>query len=253
MSFKKKSLGQHFLVDNYYRNKICATILDNFKGKTLVEIGPGEGSITEKIIPKVNENVVLVELDDRFAPDLKVKFENEKVKIIHGDILKVDWKLFNQEVFICGNFPYNISSQILFKVLEHQDQINGLVAMFQKEVAQRIASKKGSKSYGILSVLLAAFYETEYLFTIEPEAFDPPPKVDSGIILMQKKKALIEIEKFGKFKNLVKLAFHTRRKKLSNSLKSLNIELNDQSKELLDKRPEHLDVEDFVWLTNMCK
>jgi len=192
----------------------------------------------------------LVEMDDRFAPQLKNQYENKSLKVIHNDILKVDWNTFGDDVFICGNFPYNISSQILFKILEHQQSVNGVVAMFQKEVAKRVASDKGSKVYGILSVLLAVYYDVEYLFTIEPNAFDPPPKVDSGIILMKKRKESAKVNDFKKFKTLVKLAFHTRRKKLSNSLKSLNIESDETTKQLLDKRPEHLDVDDFAYLSD---
>lgn len=250
MSYKKKSLGQHFLIDDAYRTKITDAIIENCNANVLVEIGPGEGSITEKILPAIKAKSILVELDDRFAPQIKKKFGSEKVSVIHNDILKVDWNTFGDSVFICGNFPYNISSQILFKILDHYNSVETVVAMFQKEVAKRVASPKGSKVYGILSVLLAVYYDIEYLFTIPPTAFDPPPKVDSGIIVMKKRKEFPKINEFSNFKKVVKLAFHTRRKKLSNSLKSLNIESDENTKMLLDKRPEHLDVDDFVYLAN---
>lgn len=254
----KKFLGQHFLKDENIAAKIGDT-LNPEHVKNILEIGPGTGVLTKYLIKK-DWHVKVMELDwdsvsylenDFRKEHLELSFEN--FEVIEADFLKFDLdQLFpNEEFGIIGNFPYNISSQIVFKTLENRERIPVFSGMFQKEVAQRICEKPGSKTYGILSVLTQAFYETEYLFTVPPGVFSPPPKVDSGVLrLIRKDNFDLKCDEDLFFK-VVKTAFQQRRKTLRNSLKSLNLSDELKSREIFNKRPERLSVEDFVELTGM--
>ncbi|PKV49200.1 dimethyladenosine transferase [Aquimarina sp. MAR_2010_214] len=254
----KKHLGQHFLKDENIAKKIGDTLtLQGYKN--VIEIGPGMGVLTKYILQK-DLDVIAMDLDKESIEYLNTNFRleqnetlrgNTTFRVIEADFLKFDLDtIFTKEQFaITGNFPYNISTQIVFKTLENKDRIPEFTGMFQKEVAQRICEKAGSKAYGILSVLTQAFYDAEYLFTVPPDVFNPPPKVDSGVLRLIRKNeyALPCDEKL--FFRVVKTAFGQRRKTLRNSLKTL--ELNDEIKtlEILTKRPEQLSVDQFIELT----
>ncbi len=255
----KKHLGQHFLNDENIAKKIADSLTE--KGyNNVLEIGPGMGVLTKYLLEK-KSNVTVMELDSESVTYLHEVFPVEHIKldtskdkftIIEGDFLKQNLaKTFNgEQVAIIGNFPYNISSQIVFKAIENRAIVPEFSGMFQKEVAQRIAEKKGSKVYGILSVLAQAFYDVEYLFTVPPNVFNPPPKVDSGVLRMTRKEdyTLPVDEKF--FFRVVKTAFNQRRKMLRSSLKSMN--LSDTLKEdpIFAMRPEQLSVQEFIELTD---
>ena len=244
----KKHLGQHFLNDENVAKKIADTLTLQGYEKVL-EIGPGMGVLTKYLLEKPIETFV-VEIDHESVAYLEKHYEKLHEHIISEDFLKYNLqKVFLNEPFaIIGNFPYNISTQIVFRVLEMRNQIPEFAGMFQKEVAERICEKKGSKAYGILSVLCQAFYETEYLFTVSEHVFTPPPKVKSGVMRMIRKKSntLPCSEKF--FFTIVKSAFNQRRKTLRNSLKSfISEEIKDE--EVFNLRPEQLSVEEFISLT----
>lgn len=241
----KKHLGQHFLNDSSIALNI--TDLLSKKTKNVVEVGPGMGILTQFLI-KNKYTTQVVEIDPESVSYLKKKYP--ELNIYDGDFLKINLKkeyCFNFSLI--GNFPYNISSQILFKAFENKDQITEIVGMFQKEVAERIACKKG-KQRGILSVLLQAFYDIEYCFTVNEDVFTPPPKVKSGVIklLRNRRKKLSVDEK--KFKKIVKGAFNQRRKKLRNALKPFTLINNKEISDLLNLRAEQLSVDDFIKLTN---
>ncbi len=259
MSVKaKKHLGQHFLTDETIAKKIADSLTE--KGyNNVLEIGPGMGVLTKYLLEK-KAVVTVMELDSESVTYLKETFPlehlnlnttSEKFKIIEGDFLKQQiTQLFNKEqVAIIGNFPYNISTQIVFKALENREFVPEFSGMFQKEVAMRIAEKEGSKVYGILSVLTQAFYDVEYLFTVPPTVFNPPPKVDSGVIrLVRKENYTLPVDE-KLFFRVVKTSFNQRRKMLRGSLKCFN--LSDTLKEdpIFAKRPEQLTVQEFIKLT----
>lgn len=244
----KKHLGQHFLKSEEIAEKIGDTLnLDGYRN--VLEIGPGMGVLTKYLIKKDIE-VIAMDLDKESIEYLETNYPDKNLKIIEADFLKYDLsQLFGAEQFaITGNFPYNISTQIVFKMLEWKEQIPEFTGMFQKEVAQRICEKEGSKAYGILSVLTQAFYDAEYLFTVPPSVFNPPPKVDSGVIRLKRKEDYsISCDEKMLFK-VVKTAFQQRRKTLRNSLKSFN--LSDKIKEdiIFDLRPEQLSTSQFIAL-----
>jgi 16S rRNA (adenine1518-N6/adenine1519-N6)-dimethyltransferase len=245
----KKHLGQHFLKDEAIAKKIGDTL--KFEGyNNVLEIGPGMGVLTKYLIQK-NVEVIAMDLDKESIAFLEENYPNKNLKIIEADFLKYDLsQLFGDEQFgITGNFPYNISTQIVFKMLEWKEQIPEFTGMFQKEVAERICEKEGSKAYGILSVLAQTFYEAEYLFTVPPSVFNPPPKVDSGVLRLKRKENFsIACDEKMLYK-VVKTAFQQRRKTLRNSLKSFN--LSDKIKEdtIFGQRPEQLSVSQFIALT----
>ncbi len=246
----KKSLGQHFLKDE----NIARKIVDSLSGKTtnIIEIGPGMGVLSKYLLSNPEYNIHLIETDVESVTYLKNNFANIKDKITEADFLKYDLhKIFDSSFSIIGNFPYNISSQIFFKILDYNKQIPEVVGMIQKEVAERIASPPGNKKYGILSVLLQAFYNIEYLFTVSNNVFSPPPKVQSAVIRLVRNetKNLNCNEKL--FFRVVKTAFNQRRKKLRNALSPLHENKQDFSDELFNKRAEQLSVVDFVKLTNI--
>ncbi len=247
----KKYLGQHFLTDLGIAGRIADTI-DGSTVRNVLEIGPGMGVLTQFLLNK-DIDLKTIEIDTESVAYLKNTFGTAlEGKIIEGDFLKLDIDtLFDGENFaIIGNYPYNISSQIFFKVLEHKDSIPFVSGMIQKEVARRIASPAGNKDYGILSVLLQAFYDIEYKFTVSPGVFNPPPKVDSAVFTMHRNevKSLPCDEK--SFKCVVKTAFNQRRKTLRNSLKQIVPDGFDTTSGIFDKRPEQLSVQDFIELTN---
>lgn len=245
----KKHLGQHFLKDETIAEKIGDTLtLEGYKN--VLEIGPGMGVLTKYLIEKDIE-VIAMDLDKESIEYLEKNYPNKNLKIIEADFLKFDIsQLFGKEQFgITGNFPYNISTQIVFKMLEWKDQIPEFTGMFQKEVAQRICEKEGSKAYGILSVLVQAFYDAEYLFTVPPTVFNPPPKVDSGVLRLKRKEDFSIPCSEKMLYKVVKTAFQQRRKTLRNSLKSFNISDKIKEDSIFGQRPEQLSVTQFIALT----
>lgn len=242
----KKSLGQHFLKDESVCKKIVTALQEDAFEK-LVEVGPGGGALTKYLLPLPGIDFRAVELDDEKVAYLEKQYPAINGKIIHKSILDIDAP-FSSDFIVVGNFPYNISSQILFKVLEWKENVPVMIGMFQKEVAQRIVSGPGSKVYGILSVLVQLFYEVEYLFDVPPESFNPPPKVTSGVIRLRRKKETIAIASEKKFFTLVKAAFNQRRKMLRNPLKGL-FDASFLQNEIFSKRAEQLSIEQFAALT----
>ena len=243
----KKYLGQHFLNDINIAKKTTG-LLKNRENQNILEIGPGMGMLTQYLIQK-KTNLKLIEIDLESIVYLKNNFSNIEKKIIEGDFLKINIKnIFKSEISIIGNFPYNISSQILFKVYENKDIIFELVGMFQKEVAERIISNSGKKR-GILSVFIQTFYNVEYCFTIEAESFSPPPKIKSSVIkLSRNSREKLDCDPV-LFKNIVKSAYNQRRKTLRNALKGFNLKNNDEITNLLKLRAEKLSVDEFIKIT----
>lgn len=254
MSVKaKKYLGQHFLNDEEVAENIANTL--RLKGyKRVLEIGPGMGVLTKYLLKK-DITTHVIEIDTESVEYLQANFLNLAPRIIEKDFLKYDLnEVFKGEAFaIIGNFPYNISTQIVFKTLAMRDQIPEFSGMFQKEVAQRICSKEGSKVYGILSVLTQAFYDAEYLFTVPPNVFNPPPKVDSGVLRLTRKANYSLPCDEALFFRVVKTAFQQRRKTLRNSLKTFNLSDNLKANVIFGKRPEQLNVEAFLELTSLIE
>ena len=250
----KKSLGQHFLHDQHTAEKIVDSLAAPQGTVRLLEIGPGMGVLTRLLNLRSDVDLTVIEIDRESVAYLKEHDLVKEERIIEGDFLRVDLaKIFPGHFSIIGNFPYNISSQIFFKVLEHRDQVDQVVCMLQKEVAERIASKPGSKVYGILSVLLQAFYNIGYLFKVAPGVFTPPPKVMSAVIrLVRNERTHLECDE-KLFFQVVKQAFNNRRKTLRNALKNLNLAAAISALPLLDKRAEQLAVEDFVYLTRLIE
>lgn len=246
----KKSLGQHFLKDENITRKISEA-LKQHQFNNLLEVGPGGGALTKYLLQIPNINFKAVELDDEKVQFLEARYPSIKDKIIHKDFLRIDAP-FEEEFIVIGNFPYNISSQILFKVLEWKPLVPICIGMFQKEVAQRISAKPNSKTYGILSVLVQVFYNVEYLFDVPQTAFIPPPKVMSGVIRLTRKATVAEMKSEKMFFNLVKTSFNQRRKQLRNAAKGLFDE-SVLKEELFNKRAEQLSIEDFAALTFRMK
>lgn len=242
----KKSLGQHFLKDE----NICKKIVSSLQAhpfKQLLEVGPGGGALTKYLIQLPEISFKAVELDDEKVEFLHKTYPVLQDKIIHKSFLDID-KPFEGKFTVVGNFPYNISTQILFKVLEWKEDVEIVVGMFQKEVAQRVAAPSGNKVYGVISVLVQAFYNVEYLFDVHQNCFNPPPKVMSGVIRLVPRANVPEMKSQKAFFNLVKTAFNQRRKTLRNAVKGLFTPevLKD---EIFNKRAEQLSIEDFAKLT----
>ncbi len=248
----KKSLGQHFLKD---RN-IAKKIVDALEARSLpvLEIGPGTGMLTGILLKRKEIQLTLVEIDRDSVIYLREHYPTLRDRIVEGDFLELDiLQDFPGDFCIIGNFPYNISSQIFFKVLDYRSQVREVVCMLQKEVAERIAARHGSKTYGILSVLLQAYYDIVVLFKVPPGVFFPPPKVMSAVIRLtrNKREHLDCDEKL--FQKVVKQSFQMRRKTLRNSLKSLNLPASISVLSVMDKRPEQLAVEEFISLTKLVE
>lgn len=253
MSVKaKKHLGQHFLTDENIAGKIVEGLsFDDYTN--IMEVGPGTGVLTKYLLEK-DQNIYLAEIDTESIEYLKKNYSKITENAFVGDFLKQDFNFINNEqIAIIGNFPYNISSQILFKIIDYYKLIPEMVGMFQKEVAQRTAAVPRTKDYGILSVLVQAYYDVSYMFTVHENVFNPPPKVKSGVIKLTRnpKEGLAGNEIL--FKQIVKAGFNQRRKKLSNALKVLNIPEALKTHEFLDKRAEELSVYDFILFTRLWK
>lgn len=254
----KKSLGQHFLKEEGIAMRIVDSLMSEIGPEmretdlvNVLEIGPGTGVLTKYLSVKEGISLKLVEIDEESVEYLNEKYPALRESIIFGDFLRLDIpSIFNSQFMVIGNFPYNISSQIFFKILEYREMTPLIVCMLQKEVAKRLASPPGNKDYGILSVLLQAWYDIEYLFTVDEGAFNPPPKVKSGVIRLRfnGRKSLGCNEE--DFRKVIKATFNQRRKTIRNSIKAItSSQLPDHR--LLSLRPEQLGVEDFVELTNL--
>jgi len=242
----KKSLGQHFLRDENISRKIIATLKEH-PFSQLLEVGPGAGALTKYILEMEGIEFRAVELDEEKSLYLEKTWPVLQGKILRGSILEID-RPFEGKFTVVGNFPYNISSQILFRMLEWKDDLQTMTGMFQKEVAERVAAKEGSKIYGVISVLIQAFFRVEYLFEVSEQCFNPPPKVKSAVIRLLPRSQPVDMKEERKFCLLVKTAFNQRRKTLRNAVKPLfeDAVLQDP---LFNRRAEQLSVEDFAALT----
>lgn len=251
----KKSLGQHFLSDSNIARKIASSLTRHGHYESVIEIGPGTGMLSRFLMDHPDFKWYGIEVDQSAVHFLHTQYPDKHDRVILADFLRFDWQtLFKgQQVAVIGNFPYNISSQIIFRVLQARSQVPELVGMFQKEVAKRIASPPGSKDYGIISVLTQAFYDAEILFNVEPHVFVPPPKVQSSVIrcLRKSNHNLGCNEK--QFFSVVKTAFNQRRKTLRNSLKSLPVIWDALPADMPGNRPERLTVSDFIEITKHLK
>jgi 16S rRNA (adenine1518-N6/adenine1519-N6)-dimethyltransferase len=248
----KKHLGQHFLTDKNIAAKIVDSLRPDGRFGHVLEVGPGMGVLSDFLLQKTEYETSLIDIDTESYDFLKKKYPQLGTRLINADFLELDFKsIFPESFAIIGNFPYNISSQILFKVLDNRQQVVEVVGMFQKEVAERCAAKPGSKEYGILSVFLQAYYKVEYLFTVKAGVFNPPPKVLSAVIRLTRndKQTLDCDEKL--FWQIVKAGFNQRRKTLRNAISSLINKEKLTDEPVLDLRAERLSVEDFVKLTNL--
>ncbi|MCJ8154676.1 16S rRNA (adenine(1518)-N(6)/adenine(1519)-N(6))-dimethyltransferase RsmA [Chryseobacterium sp. SSA4.19] len=253
MSVKaKKHLGQHFLTDENIAKNIVEGL--SFEGySNTMEVGPGMGVLTKYLLEK-DQKIYLAEIDNESIDYLKNNYAKVTEETFVGDFLKQDFQFTHgEQIAIIGNFPYNISSQILFRIVDHYELIPEMVGMFQKEVAERTAAVPRTKDYGILTVLIQAYYDTAYLLTVHENVFNPPPKVKSGVIRLTRnpKEGLKGNEVL--FKQIVKAGFNQRRKKLSNALKILNIPESLKNHEFMDKRAEELSVSDFISFTQLWK
>ena len=247
----KKSLGQHFLTDMGIAQRIADTLIDRV-GMPVIEVGPGMGVLT-RFLMEAGHNLKVVELDGESVDYLNANFPGLEGRIIADDFLKIDLKEVAGDGKFCviGNYPYNISSQSFFKVLEYRDQVECCSGMLQKEVAERIAAKPGSKTYGILSVLLQAWYDIEYLFTVPEHVFNPPPKVKSGVIrLVRNNVEHLDCDE-RLWKSVIKTSFGQRRKTLRNSLRGMVQNPYTLALPIFNKRPEQLSVDEFIYLTNL--
>ena len=251
----KKHLGQHFLIDDSVTFRIAQAFKDVFPEGNMLEVGPGMGVLTEYFLDDENYKLTVSEIDTESVKYLKHELKLSESQIIEGDFLRKDLEsLLPLGTGLIGNFPYNISSQIFFKVLDNIELFPVTVCMLQKEVAERLCSPPGNKKYGILSVLLQAYFDMEYLFTVPPEAFNPPPKVHSGVIRLKRNnvKKIACDEKL--FKSVIKLGFNSRRKTLRNALKTLALPLELTSTcDFFNKRAEQLGVAEFIELTNLVE
>ncbi|MEQ8324833.1 MAG: 16S rRNA (adenine(1518)-N(6)/adenine(1519)-N(6))-dimethyltransferase RsmA [Vicingaceae bacterium] len=247
----KKHLGQHFLTDQNTAGRIADTLNIREKPQRVLEIGPGKGILTNCLLKNPDIELKVIEIDGESVTYLKEELQLPKAMIIEGDFLKTDLReIFNGQTYsVIGNFPYNISSQILFSCLNNRSIVKDVSGMFQREMARRICSPPGSKEYGILSVLLQALYQVNYEFTVNEGAFYPPPRVKSGVISLVRKEASPDIPDFKRFTNLVKTAFNQRRKQLRNTLKTLKNDLPDHP--YLSRRPEELSWGEFLELYHL--
>lgn len=242
----KKSLGQHFLKDESVSRRIVAELATH-PFTNLVEVGPGGGALTKYLLQLPNINFKAVEVDEEKVVYLQQTYPALKGRIIHQSILDAA-PPFAEPFTVVGNFPYNISTEIVFKIIDWRGTVESMVGMFQKEVAQRLAAGEGSKVYGVTSVLTQAYFDVAYLFEVGEEAFNPPPKVKSAVIRLRPKKEAVAVKSDAQFRNLVKTAFQQRRKMLRNSAKGL-FDAATLQKDIFTKRPEQLSIHDFAELT----
>jgi 16S rRNA (adenine1518-N6/adenine1519-N6)-dimethyltransferase len=250
----KKHLGQHFLTDKNIAGKIVDSLQRTTEYNQVLEVGPGMGILSDFLLQKSAYETWLLDIDAESVQFLGKKYPQLENRLIHGDFLELDFsKYFNGQMAVIGNFPYNISSQILFKILDNRQQVVEVVGMFQKEVAERCTAKPGSKVYGILSVFLQAYYEVEYLFTVKAGVFNPPPKVLSAVIRLTRNQvaSLPCDEKL--FWQVVKAAFNQRRKTLRNALSGILTKDKLSDEPMLELRAERLSVADFVKLTQLIQ
>ena len=243
----KKSLGQHFLKDESVIQKIVDALKEN-SFVNLLEVGPGGGALTKELINLPGINFKAVELDVEKVDYLRRKYPQLKDRIIHQSFLDIE-KPFDEPFTVIGNFPYNISTQILFKVLDWRDEVPVVIGMFQREVAQRAASRPGSKVYGVLSALIQAYYDVEYLFDVDAQCFNPPPKIMSGVIRLTRRKSALHVRSERDYWVLVKTAFNQRRKTMRNAVKA-QFTQEILQEEIFSKRAEALSIEDFATLTH---
>ena len=246
----KKFLGQHFLTDQQIAQDIVNSLLHLYATGEVLEVGPGMGVLTQYLLPVKEINTWAAEVDEESVTYLCAHFPVLSERLLQESFLEIDLsQKFPSGVAVIGNFPYNISSQIVFHIIDHRDNVPIMVGMFQKEVAERLAAGHGGKDYGILSVLVQAYYHVNYLFTVPAHVFNPPPKVKSGVISMQRRKDALACDEV-LFKKVVKAGFNQRRKKLRNAISAFG--LNDQDLgDFAGKRAEELSVDDFVILTNL--
>lgn len=250
----KKFLGQHFLHDQNIARKIVEALVLKGEHEAVLEIGAGMGVLTKYLLMREGIDLRVVEIDKESVVYLNNNFPELKGKLIEGNFLEMDLRgIFHGSFSVIGNFPYNISSQIFFKILEHRDQVTEVVCMLQKEVADRIAAHHGNKTYGILSVLLQAYFIIEFLFKVPPGVFNPPPKVMSGVIRLTRNACVKLPCDENLFTKVVKQGFNNRRKTLRNALKNLNLPPVISTLALLDKRAEQLSVEEFIQLTSLIE
>ena len=242
----KKSLGQHFLKDEQVINKIIAALKEQ-EFYNLLEVGPGAGALTKKLLAIPGIRFKAVELDEEKVDYLVKHYPQLNNSLIHQSFLDIE-KPFDEPFTVIGNFPYNISTQILFKVLDWREDVPCVIGMFQKEVAQRAAAKEGSKVYGVLSALVQAYYDVEYLFDVSNECFTPSPKVQSGVIRLTKRTQMLNVKSERAYWVLVKTAFNQRRKTMRNAVKSL-FTAEILQDDIFNKRAEALSIEDFAALT----
>ncbi len=246
-----KSLGQHFLTDEGVLQEIYDAILHHTEDLPLLEVGPGAGALSKYL--KAKEAYKLVEYDKRWVEHLQEEFPELEGKVIQADFLQSKPSDFFDKPFaVVGNFPYNISSQIVFKIIDYKDDVPVMLGMFQKEMARRICASPGSKEFGIISVLTQLYFETEYLFDVSMEAFNPPPRVVSGVMVMKRRKKDFSVDPIF-FKKMVKLAFNQRRKTLRNSLKQYLSNPKIKELEIFNLRPEQLSLDGFINLSNMLE
>jgi 16S rRNA (adenine1518-N6/adenine1519-N6)-dimethyltransferase len=249
----KKRFGQHFLKEDDIARRITEALTHHGGYRQVIEVGPGTGALTKHLVDRTDIDLMCVELDEEAAEHIRAHFPSLGNRLIVGDLLKIDLRSIVPGPFaIIGNFPYNISTQIVFKVLEHKDHCTEVVGMFQKEVADRIRAVPGSKVYGITSVLSQAFYNVTQVMNVEPGSFIPPPKVRSAVIRMQRNGVQQLPCDEGLFHKVVKTAFNQRRKTLHNALKPLQEMINGVPAAFAGKRAEQLSVEDFITLTQAC-
>ena len=250
----KKKFGQHFLHNETIAADIVHAFIQTCTTPQILEIGPGEGVLTKYLLQNKSFELFISEIDRDIIPLIANTFHIDPVHLIQGDFLEMDFnRHFSGEFSIIGNFPYNISTQIVFKIIENRERIPMMTGMFQKEVAERIAARHGNKVYGITSILTQVFYDVEYLFTVNREEFTPPPQVQSAVIRLQRKKEPVPDldEKF--FFQLVKAGFNQRRKTLRNSLKSILLQPERIDPTILNQRAEQLSVEEWVELSRRIK
>ncbi|HNP19338.1 MAG TPA: 16S rRNA (adenine(1518)-N(6)/adenine(1519)-N(6))-dimethyltransferase RsmA [Fulvivirga sp.] len=250
----KKHLGQHFLTDESIALDIVKALNEANPKETILEIGPGTGVLTKYLVEEYNDRLMLIDLDRESVDYLHQHYPDLQDRTLYGDFIRKDIDYIPTDHFsIIGNFPYNISSQIFFKVLEVKDRVDNVICMLQYEVAKRLVSPPGNKDYGILSVLLQAYYKMEYLFDVEPHVFHPPPKVRSGVIRLIRNETITLDCDEKLFKRVIKQGFQNRRKTLRNALKPLNLPPEVVELEILNRRAETLSVDDFVLLSKQIE
>ena len=246
----KKYLGQHFLIDQQIASHIVEALVNVFPVGKVMEVGPGMGVLTQFLLPEKHLEIWAAEVDAESVSFLLANYSQLSERLLQESFLDINLSdLFPQGVSIIGNFPYNISSQIIFHILDHRANVPFMVGMFQKEVAERIGATKGGKEYGIISVITQAYYDVEYLFTVPEHVFNPPPKVKSGVIRLTRKAIGIDCDEI-LFRKVIKTAFNQRRKKLRNAISTLGLS-DEVLGEFASKRAEELSVADFIALTNL--